>query len=618
VQVSFEVITCQAVPCRLRAAPGSLVLSEFAGSAQSLAGAVRCNPWNTDDVADALHQALTLTPVERQLRWGKLYRYVTTHTSAHWALTFVDAMQANAEKVQAARAAATRHLRTLAAPPSAGAVATGAAGAAAASGTTAAETVQEQAELAGFVGAYQTARSRIIILGYEDVLVRHGAALLGEDERDEEDAVSVSSQPPGSMLSGGALLDATAARDAVANVDRPPSSVLRLLDALAADPRNVVVVASLHGKADMAAWFDRAPAVRLIAEGGMVVRLPVRVPPGRASASRGVGDGARGIVADGKPANAAITALRGGGSGVAGSAASLDRHRGMQMLRRALHDADASVALHVRGVTAAPGTGKTNGGSVGAGSGEGSANARPSVLGLFDSAPRHGGASRGPAGGAPIVPPQPGTPVHSVHVRAQGAASGRSTPPLRGVAAPVAPAAGLGIALSAGAARQSQAAGEKEGKPPLQPPSYTVIGGRWFAVAPGIAGGPVRVEQVLAAHIGSGASSAAPDATRSGAAGPRGPGHVEGGDAGATMTRPDADSAEAGTGGSDATEAALLSSWKPAVRVVLKYFLDRTPSSWVEEKENTLTWHYEDADPDLGMWQARQLGAHVVARLLLI
>lgn len=54
--------------------PGVLILSEFAGSAQSLSGAIRVNPWNTEELANAMHQALTLSRVERELRQHKLYR----------------------------------------------------------------------------------------------------------------------------------------------------------------------------------------------------------------------------------------------------------------------------------------------------------------------------------------------------------------------------------------------------------------------------------------------------------------------------------------------------------------------------------------------------------------
>lgn len=45
---------------------GVLILSEFCGAAQSLSGALMVNPWNTADVAEAIHTALTMSPQERQ------------------------------------------------------------------------------------------------------------------------------------------------------------------------------------------------------------------------------------------------------------------------------------------------------------------------------------------------------------------------------------------------------------------------------------------------------------------------------------------------------------------------------------------------------------------------
>ena len=51
---------------------GVLLLSEFAGSAQSLGGAIRVNPWNTEELATAIETALNLSPVERELRHHKV------------------------------------------------------------------------------------------------------------------------------------------------------------------------------------------------------------------------------------------------------------------------------------------------------------------------------------------------------------------------------------------------------------------------------------------------------------------------------------------------------------------------------------------------------------------
>ena len=49
--VASEFVACAREPCANRKAPGALVLSEFAGCAQSLAGAIRVNPWSPEDVA---------------------------------------------------------------------------------------------------------------------------------------------------------------------------------------------------------------------------------------------------------------------------------------------------------------------------------------------------------------------------------------------------------------------------------------------------------------------------------------------------------------------------------------------------------------------------------------
>ena len=88
--VSYEYVVAQQDQgaCSQKDGPGVLVLSEFAGSAQSLSGALRVNPWNTEEVATTIHQALNLSRVERELRQHKLYRYVTTHTASYWARSY--------------------------------------------------------------------------------------------------------------------------------------------------------------------------------------------------------------------------------------------------------------------------------------------------------------------------------------------------------------------------------------------------------------------------------------------------------------------------------------------------------------------------------------------------
>lgn len=85
--VSYEYIACQ------KQRHGVLVLSEFAGSAQSLSGAIHVNPWNIEELAEAIHQALTLPQREREIRHAKLFHYVNKHTAGFWALSFVSQLQ---------------------------------------------------------------------------------------------------------------------------------------------------------------------------------------------------------------------------------------------------------------------------------------------------------------------------------------------------------------------------------------------------------------------------------------------------------------------------------------------------------------------------------------------
>ncbi|KAJ7968810.1 Alpha,alpha-trehalose-phosphate synthase 1 [Quillaja saponaria] len=82
--VSYEFVACQA------SKKGVLILSEFAGAAQSLgAGAVLVNPWNITEVAASIGYALNMPADEREKRHQHNFKHVTTHTSQEWAATFV-------------------------------------------------------------------------------------------------------------------------------------------------------------------------------------------------------------------------------------------------------------------------------------------------------------------------------------------------------------------------------------------------------------------------------------------------------------------------------------------------------------------------------------------------
>ncbi|KAI9013919.1 glycosyltransferase family 20-domain-containing protein [Phycomyces nitens] len=85
--VSYEYISAQ------QNNHGVLILSEFAGAAQSLNGSIIVNPWNTEELANAIHEAVTMPEDVRKANHQKLYRYVTKYTAAYWGLSFVNELR---------------------------------------------------------------------------------------------------------------------------------------------------------------------------------------------------------------------------------------------------------------------------------------------------------------------------------------------------------------------------------------------------------------------------------------------------------------------------------------------------------------------------------------------
>jgi trehalose 6-phosphate synthase/phosphatase len=60
-------------------------------------------------------------------------------------------------------------------------------------------------------------------------------------------------------------------------------------------------------------------------------------------------------------------------------------------------------------------------------------------------------------------------------------------------------------------------------------------------------------------------------------------------------------------GGGWETIEILTSDWKEEVHPILESWVDRTPGSFIEEKEFSLVWHYRKANPRLGELRAREL-----------
>ncbi|KAI5858136.1 glycosyl transferase [Tricharina praecox] len=92
--VSYEYIATQ------QKRHGVMILSEFTGAAQSLNGSIVVNPWNTEELANAIHEAITLPADLRKANHEKLYAYVTKYTSAFWGQSFVGQLTSIADQAR--------------------------------------------------------------------------------------------------------------------------------------------------------------------------------------------------------------------------------------------------------------------------------------------------------------------------------------------------------------------------------------------------------------------------------------------------------------------------------------------------------------------------------------
>jgi trehalose 6-phosphate synthase len=66
--MSYEYNPCQ------QPRNGVMIISEFVGAAQSLNGSIVVNPWDSQEVADASHEAVTMDAETRKANHAKLFK----------------------------------------------------------------------------------------------------------------------------------------------------------------------------------------------------------------------------------------------------------------------------------------------------------------------------------------------------------------------------------------------------------------------------------------------------------------------------------------------------------------------------------------------------------------
>ena len=72
---------------------GPIILSEFSGSARSFSTALHVNPWDVEEVALKIREALEMDPDVRAVQNEIAYRFVCQHTAELWGFNFLDDLE---------------------------------------------------------------------------------------------------------------------------------------------------------------------------------------------------------------------------------------------------------------------------------------------------------------------------------------------------------------------------------------------------------------------------------------------------------------------------------------------------------------------------------------------
>lgn len=197
------------------AGDGALVLSELAGAACELTGALLVNPYDQEGLIDAMQQALAMTPEEQRRRNAPMQRTIARNTSQRWAGEFLDALEeAHAENTKSKESTAN-HRGGIRQPR---------------------QTVQprplDQGAQRRLIREFTHARRRAILLDYDGTLVP--------------------------LVSKPSLAE-------------PDNDLLTLLAALASNENTLLAIASGRERSELEQWLGRTAAT-LVAEHGAWLR----------------------------------------------------------------------------------------------------------------------------------------------------------------------------------------------------------------------------------------------------------------------------------------------------------------------------------------------------------
>ena len=90
--------------------PGVLILSRFAGAAEQMPEALIVNPYNVDEIADAIYRAVQMPIEERRRRCASLLENIVSASASQWSSSFLSALT-NADPFNDSQTAGGMRLR---------------------------------------------------------------------------------------------------------------------------------------------------------------------------------------------------------------------------------------------------------------------------------------------------------------------------------------------------------------------------------------------------------------------------------------------------------------------------------------------------------------------------
>eukprot|EP00457_Paulinella_chromatophora_P001287 gb/GEZN01001289.1/.p1 GENE.gb/GEZN01001289.1/~~gb/GEZN01001289.1/.p1 ORF type:complete len:979 (+),score=190.75 gb/GEZN01001289.1/:23-2959(+) len=201
--------------CQTPTNPGALILSESMGCSRSLSGVIRINPWNVEQLADAIDSAVNMDQATRVRQHSRRYKYVLSNSLNRWAIGFISSMNKacalnrDLEYVQVGWGSNMKLLCLR---------------------SDFKHLAKHEKEVQA---AYRRSVRRLFLLDYDGTIIEDGMGFKG-----------------------------------------PDATLLRNLEELSKDPRNVVFILSGRQRVPLHQWFGKYKQLGLAAEKGCFIRWP--------------------------------------------------------------------------------------------------------------------------------------------------------------------------------------------------------------------------------------------------------------------------------------------------------------------------------------------------------